>query len=131
MSRRPKPTSLKLLEGTTRPDRDRGPEPEPPEGPIVRPEHVKYRAAELWDQYAPALEAMGTLTVVDVPNFAIWCRLQAKFEEVGVEMSASHLAQLRMIAAGFGMDAAARAKLGAGGGKGQEDPADEFFNVVG
>ena len=125
--RRPKPSRLKLVEGTARADRMRAAEPEPPPGEIVRPEFVKYRAAELWNEYAPALVAMGTLTVVDVPNFAIWCVLMAEFEEVKAKMKPSGIAQMRMLGASLGMDASARAKLGNGGKAKQDDPANAFF----
>jgi phage terminase small subunit len=105
-----------------------GVEPEPPEGEIVMPAFVTYRAKELWEQYAPALIAMGTLTVVDVPNFAIWCRLMARFEEVNGLMKSSDIAQIRMMAASLGMDASARAKLGSTKAP-KSDPADDFFKT--
>jgi phage terminase small subunit len=105
-------------------------EPVPPEGEVVRPEFLKYRAAELWDEYAPALVEMGTLKPVDVPNFATWCVLMAEFEEVKAKMQASTIAQMRMLAASFGMDASARAKLGTGGGKkAPKDPAEGYFKT--
>lgn len=107
-------------------------EPEPPQGEIKRPAYLKYRAAELWDEYAPALVEMGTLTVVDVPNFAMWCKLAAEFEDNFAGMNASMIAQARMLAASLGMDASARAKLGTSGNKkSQADPADEFFGKTG
>ncbi len=126
MSRRPKPTKLKLLEGTSRPDRERPNEPEPPEGKVTRPAFLKYRAAELWDERAPVYVAMGTLTIADQDNFAQWCVLMAEFEKSQEKMQASLLAQMRMLGAGFGMGADARAKLGTGS-KAKPDPADEFF----
>lgn len=89
----------------------------------------KYRAAELWEEYAPKLIAMGTLTVVDVPNFAMWCVLTAQFEEVKAAMKASDIAQLRMLGAALGMDASARAKLGSSDKKKTKDPADAFFKT--
>src|SRR5688500_17548012 len=113
--RKPKPSHLKVLEGTARADRMPTHEPEPPEGPVVRPEFLKYRAAELWDEYAPPLIEMGTLTQVDVPNLATWCVLMAAFEEEKSKMNASTIAQMRMLAASLGMDASARAKLGGSG----------------
>lgn len=125
--RRPKPTHLKVLEGTARADRMPTHEPEPPDGDIIRPEFLKYRAAELWDQYAPALVEMGTLTVVDVPNFAAWCVLMARFESSNGDVPASEIAQTRMLAAALGMDASARAKLGTSGKPKAKDPAEKFF----
>jgi phage terminase small subunit len=128
MTRR-KPSRLKLVEGTARADRMNGKEPEPPAGDVTRPEFVKYRAAELWDQYAPALVAMGTLTIVDVPNFAAWCVMTARFEECGGIMKSSDVAQMRLFASSLGMDASSRAKIGAGGKAKNDDPANEFFKT--
>src|SRR5690606_12320278 len=123
--RKPKPTHLKIVEGTARRDRMPENEPIPPEGEIVRPAYLKYRAVELWDEYAPLLIDMGTLTVVDVPNFAAWCVLMAKFEDHNGDVKASEVAQIRMLAASLGMDASARAKLGNTGSKPKpKDPAD-------
>ena len=128
--RRPKPTHLKVLLGNPGKRPLPESEPEPPEGDVVRPELLKYREAELWDQYAPRLVEMGTLTVVDVPLFAAWCVLMAEFEEVKANMQASGIAQLRMLAASFGMDASARAKLGSTSGKRKpKDPAEQFFQA--
>lgn len=125
--RRPKPARLKLVEGTDRADRDRGSEPEPPVGEIVRPVFLKYREAELWDEWRPVLEAMGTLTVADVPPFARWCVKYAQFEDEKRTMNASELAQMRMLETDLGIGATARAKLATKGKR--ADPADEFFRV--
>lgn len=127
--RRPKPTSLKLLKGTERKSRQRVNEPIPPAGQIIRPGFLKYREIELWDEYEPVLVAMGTLTVADVPNFAAWCVKMAQFEDEKGKMKASDISQMRMLAAGLGMDASARAKLGTG--KKKKDLADEFFDETG
>lgn len=124
--RRPKPTALKGIVGTIRPDRAREAEPEPPEGVIVMPEFLKYREKELWVQYEPILTAMGTLTVADVPNFAAWCVLMAEFESAKAKTKSSDIAQMRMLAAGLGMDASARAKLGTVS-KPKKDPTRKYF----
>jgi len=125
--RRPKPSHLKLLEGTARPDRARTAEPQPPDGEVQRPAFLKGRAATLWNQYAPACEKMGTLTVVDVPTMAAWCVLMANFERKGAAMQASQIAQMRLLGDALGMSASARAKIGTGGEKPSKDPADAYF----
>jgi phage terminase small subunit len=125
--RRPKPTKLKLMKGTSRVDRERVGEPEPPEGEIVRPAFLhKHREIELWEEYSPGLIAMGTLTWIDVPNFARWCVKMAQFEDEKGQMKSSDLAQIRMLESDLGIGASARAKLGTGKGK-EKDPADAFF----
>jgi phage terminase small subunit len=126
--RRPKSKHLKVITGN--PGRRPLPEtePTPPEGPIVRPASVQYRAAEIWDQFAPICIALGTLTTADVLTFANYCRLQAKCDEVGpAEMSGSHLSNLRALATALGLDAPGRAKLGMMGNGKPADPADKFF----
>jgi phage terminase small subunit len=126
MGRRPKPTKLKLLKGTSRVDRARVGEPEPPGGEITRPEFLKYREIELWDEYEPILIAMGTLTIADVPLFAVWCVLMARFESAKALMHAADIAQMRLYGSDLGIGASARAKLGTSKGK-EKDPADAFF----
>jgi phage terminase small subunit len=123
--RPPKPTKLKLLEGTFRPDRARPDEPQPPAGEIVKPAFLKKRASDLWDEYAPLLEKMGTLTVVDPHVLAEWCQLTAKMERNRV--SASERAQRRMIGAELGIGAAARAKAGVSPKPKQGDQDEDFL----
>jgi phage terminase small subunit len=126
--RKRRPTRLKIVTGNPgrRPLPDS--EPEPPEGNVERPAFLKYRAAEIWDERAQIFITMGTLTVADVDNFAAWCVLMAEFEQSQEKMQASMIAQMRMLAADFGMGASARAKLGTGGKK-QTDPSDQFFSA--
>jgi phage terminase small subunit len=123
--RPPKPTKLKLLEGTFRPDRARPDEPQPPAGEIVKPAFLKKRPSELWDEYAPLLQKMGTLTVVDPHVLAEWCQLTAKMERNRV--SASERAQRRMLGAELGIGAAARAKAGVSTNPKQGDDDDDFL----
>lgn len=125
--RRPKPTRLKLLEGTTRADRARENEPEPPEGEIVRPDYVKYRAAEIWDANIAIVTAMGTLTVADVQPFARWCVGMAEFEEKKWDMKATDKAELRHLESILGIGAPSRTKLGRV--KDKSDPSRKYFSA--
>lgn len=127
--RRPRPTKLKLLLRTDRKDRARANEPIPPAGEIVRPDFLKYREKELWNEYKPILLAMGTLTVADVPLFAAWCVKMAQFEEEKRTMKAADIAQMRLYGADLGIGAGARAKLGTT--KKKKDSGDEFFEQTG
>ncbi|MEX0613907.1 MAG: phage terminase small subunit P27 family, partial [Pirellulales bacterium] len=77
--RLPKPTSLKIIEGTARRDRINENEPVPPEGDVSCPERVQGRARGFWDEHAPVLEAMGLLTVADVPMLAELCQTEAEY----------------------------------------------------
>ena len=67
-----KPSSIKLIEGTFRSDRDS-------EGPKSRPLKPKYpawlpRKAKLkWNELAPRLEELGLLTEIDGEEFGRYC----------------------------------------------------------
>jgi phage terminase small subunit len=120
--RKPTPTHLKIVAGN--PGKRPLPIDEPkPEGKAVRPKFLRGRAAELWDEYAPKLEAMGVLTDVDAHLFAAWCSLAAEMEKR--PMSPAGVAQFRGLSAAFGMEPSARARLGMKP-RTKADPAQEF-----
>ena len=77
--RRPKPTALKVLRGVTRKDRLNPAEPMPPVGEVVRPATLSVGACRVWDEVAPVLLHMGTLTPADQKTFVAYCELQAAF----------------------------------------------------
>jgi len=63
--RRPTPTALKILRGNPGKRPLNQDEPQPPKGPVVKPE-LSAGADRVWDALAPVCEAMGTLTAADV-----------------------------------------------------------------
>lgn len=65
-----KPTNLKILEGTFRKDRAAN-EPKPVPIAPPKPAWLKCAAGEIWKQLAPDLDAVGCLTRVDGPAFAL------------------------------------------------------------
>lgn len=74
-----KPSALKLLSGTFRPDRARN-EPQPPVGatpPPYLPSSGPARAA--WDRLAPGLIETRVLTEADAEALAIGCMALAEF----------------------------------------------------
>lgn len=79
--RKPKPTALKALEGNPgkRPLNER--EPVPPQGTIRCPSWLETEAKKEWKRLAPALEAMGILTTVDISAFAGYCQAFARWKE--------------------------------------------------
>lgn len=79
--RRPKPTKLKLVEGTARKDRVNDEEPEPPAGDVVAPNWLRGRARRLWKQIAPVLEEMHILTTADPHALALLCDAYAEYVE--------------------------------------------------
>lgn len=129
MARPRKPVEQHDLEGTTRPDRISPTAIPAPAGPVKKPGYLTGRAAAIWKEYAPLLVEMRTLTPVDARNFARWCVLEAEFERLGALMSASLIAQQRIIGDALGMSASARAKgLGAKSDEDRPaDPAEDFF----
>lgn len=77
--RLPKPTQLKIVQGTQRRDRMNPDEPVVPEGDVVMPTYLKGRARKFWHYHAPILTAMGLLTVADVAMLAELCETEAEF----------------------------------------------------
>lgn len=74
-----KPTTLKALQGTARPDRTNAREPEPPPGPVKPPSWLKGRARAAWRQLAPMLEDMRVLTTADPHALALLCDAYAEY----------------------------------------------------
>jgi hypothetical protein len=111
------------------PERRRTGEPIPLEGDLVRPEFLKGRAAELFDEISILCAAMGTAAHGDEWELATWCVLEAEFEENPRKMFTSRLALKRSCAERFGMaGAGSRAKLAADP-KERKDPAEKYFEA--
>lgn len=72
-----KPTALRVLHGD-RKDRINTDEPQPDAGEVAAPDWLGDRALEVWDAYAPDLEAKRVLTSWDVETFAAWCDAVAR-----------------------------------------------------
>ncbi len=128
VGRKPKPTALKLIRGNPgkRPLNNNEPMPI---GDVNKPAFVKGKAAQLWIQYAPELERLGVLTVVDVDMFGAWCCLMAEFQESPERCNAARIAQMRALASTFGLDPSARVRLGTPAkNKRQHDPAEKYFS---
>lgn len=69
---KPIPTSLKVLQGTARPEDLRRNEPKPkPVAPDKPPTWLPREAKKKWKELAPELERIGLLTAVDGPAFAM------------------------------------------------------------
>jgi len=72
----PKPTELKKLHQTFRPDRSPQNEATPnPASPyqLKAPEWLNERAKEKWDELALRLHGLGLLTEIDLDTFALYC----------------------------------------------------------
>jgi P27 family predicted phage terminase small subunit len=149
-----KPSALKLLEGTYRPDRSRR-EPRPP---VVIPEPPAWlceQALEYWRELAPQLEALQVLTSVDRQALTLCCDALAEHRaargvvardgatyrtvteggsilyrqrpEVGIAQDSWRRALRAMVE--LGLTPAARGKLDVpSGGAPGYDPLSEFFD---
>ncbi len=79
--RKPKPTAIKELEGNPGKRPLNGHEPVPPKSTIRCPNWLETEAKKEWKRLAPALEAMGVLTAVDITAFAGYCQAYARWKE--------------------------------------------------
>lgn len=79
--RPPKPTALKLLQGTLRPNRTNDREPIPPGGIARMPEWLSDDARKWWRSIAPMLRQMNVLTVADTHALALLCDAYAEYLE--------------------------------------------------
>ena len=143
--RKPKPTALKLLEGNPgkRPLNDR--EPVPPKATLKCPAWLLPEAKKEWKRLAPALEAMGVLTMADLTAFEGYCQAYARWKEAEafitqhgsifqtpsgyvqqvpqVSIAQQHLKIMQSLCSEFGLTPATRARIIAGAGS--EDGASE------
>jgi phage terminase small subunit len=76
--RTPKPTALKLLDGT-RSDRINRNEPAIPPGSIEPPDWLNEIARGHWTELAPVLQSAGLLTVGDRQTLALLCEAFSRF----------------------------------------------------
>jgi P27 family predicted phage terminase small subunit len=148
-----KPTDLKRLQGTYRPDRDSANGPNPGTAGISMPRGVLPASARrAWRAWGPELERLGLLTGLDLPLFMLTClwaglaadaaRLlredgiitrdgsgrEAKNRAVSVLRVAS--SELRQLAGRFGLTPADRASLHLSVEEGEEDFADLLVRMA-
>ena len=143
--RKPQPAALKLLEGNPgkRPLNDR--EPVPPKATLKCPAWLLPEAKKEWKRLAPALEAMGVLTMADLTAFEGYCQAYARWKEAEafitqhgsifqtpsgyvqqvpqVSIAQQNLKIMQSLCSEFGLTPATRARIIAGAGS--EDGASE------
>ncbi len=149
--RKPKPTALKVLEGNPGKRPLNTNEPIPPKGTIKCPNWLMPEAKKEWKRLAPALEAMGVLTVADEKAFAGYCQAYARWREAEefitqhgsifktpsgyvqqvpkVSIAQQNLKIMQSICSEFGLTPATRARIIAGGPDehGSEDPMEALL----
>lgn len=78
MARPRKPTNLKIIQGTYRPDRANPNEPKPEICSPEAPEFLSEKALQEWQRIAPILEGLGLLSQVDKMALAAYCSAVAR-----------------------------------------------------
>lgn len=86
--RPPKPTALKLIQGTARPDRINKREPKPKAGAPACPRHLDQVAKAKWRELAPQLVTLGVLTKVDGDALAAYCEAYSRWVAATLELEA-------------------------------------------
>ncbi len=116
MGRKAKPPALKLLAGTSRPDREPADAPsfEPVREFPDPPQHLNPDGAQAWNDLGPKLVAAGVLQEVDLYPLEQVCYAWQRFRQkakAGMDMSASDDNALKALWSEFGMTPAARRRV--------------------
>ena len=85
MGRPRKPTSLKVIKGTNRPDRNE-PQTLVAAGVPDCPDWLGDEAKKYWDLMAPQLEQEGLLSVLDLAPFALHCQAWGFYVEQAISI---------------------------------------------
>ena len=147
MTRKPKPTALRLIEGN--PSRRPFNKNEPKPAPVIPkcPCHLNDAAKIEWKRTAKKLHKLGLLTEIDGPQFALYCQAWGRWVEAedalkkhgtistdpatGRSRKSPYLMvankameQMQRALSEFGMSPASRARVEAAGASRDEDGAD-------
>ena len=146
MTRKPKPTALRLIEGN--PSRRPFNKKEPKPAPVIPrcPRHLNDAAKAEWKRIGRTLHKLGLLTEIDGPQLALYCQAWGRWVEAedelkkhstivkartGWPIQSPYLAvankameQMQRALSEFGMSPASRAGVQAAGTSGDEDGAD-------
>lgn len=128
--RKPKPTALKILDGT-RADRINRDEPVLPAGGLEPPSwlnDVEGHGRDHWDELAPLLSKAGLLTEGDRPALALLCRAYARLRLDPLDDRANDLYRRMLIE--FGLTPSARSRI-KGTGEKPKDALAEFLAARG
>ncbi|MBD1589658.1 hypothetical protein [Pseudomonas typographi] len=129
MARGRKPTAptLKVLAGTTRPDRE---VVDAPEFDLIEdfpdpPQHLNMDGAEMWNSLGRQLVGAKVLQVVDLYSLEQLCfawQCFRKKAKADMEATAAETTALKALFSEFGMTPASRRKVTAGGEKDKANP---------
>lgn len=139
-----KPTELRLLQGTARPDRMKPGEPTPDVlANLVPPGSLDAYGKQCWNRNAPVLARMGLLTEVDVDQFTAYCDTYSQwrhavivqrklspdddgYRRVAVTVENART-QMRLMAGEFGMSPSSRSRLSVGKAAEEADPMERLL----
>lgn len=123
-----KPSTLKLIAGTDRPDRAGGPSVELPvlmDAPPAMDWLPNAHAVAEWNRLAPILANIGLLTEASVPVLGHLCSLHGKLVQLwaaGESPTGHMLAQYRALVNDFGLTPVAQGKVKPLGETRKENP---------
>ena len=126
---KPKPTALKVLHGTARPDRVKTHELMPTPGIPTMPGWLLPEAKSEWRRVVRDIGHTGVITMVDRSLLAVYCQLWARFvegERSGDQIPTSRLTRMQSLAAEFGIGPAIRARMDMAREAEAEDPMDAW-----
>lgn len=143
---RPKPTALKVLQGTDRADRGNPNEPKTTTALPACPEHLNDEAQREWERIGTLLAGLGLVTQIDRAALAAYCQVWSRWVEAeeairryGVvikspsnfPMQSPYLAiankamdQMRLLLTEFGMTPSSRTRVTAGSPVGEMSTED-------
>lgn len=84
--RPPKPTALKLIQGTARPDRLNKREPKPKLGAPSCPSHLDQAARNEWRRVVPELVKLGVISRIDAATLAAYCQNYSRWVAAELEL---------------------------------------------
>jgi len=150
--RKPKPTALKVIQGTYRPDRANPSEPQPRTTIPPCPKFLQGEARETYRKLAKKLARIGLLTEIDEMALAMLCQSWAEYLEAseklretgmlvkspnGFPMMNPYLViantavkKVRALLTEFGMSPSSRSRINAAGASAAADPGGEWLDLL-
>jgi len=89
--RKPKPTKLKVLQGTAQKCRINDKEPTPETSIPDPPSHLSPNAGDEWRRITPELEKLGLLSEIDMAALAAYCQCYGRWKDAEEQLAKSSL----------------------------------------
>ena len=146
---KPKPTSLKLLDGIERNNRINNNEPKPGNPSLECPDWLNDDAKRIWNKYALVLKDIGVFKQTDEIAFATLCQESGRYVELQkiingkgyttsnirngdkaipeMAMARECLKNIRALMVEFGLTPSSRSRISVSTGDGDNDPLEKMF----